>query len=215
MRRIRKELPSTVIRRFTRYMSHLQDVRDSGTQWVSSQEIADALGLTSSTVRQDFSHLDFSGTSRRGYNVRLVCEVLSRILGGDKVWKSAVVGAGNLGTALVLHDEFRGQGFDICCIFDSDRRKVGKTVGSLKVQPMDKMGPLVSTLRVDIGVIAVPPAVAQSVADLLILAGVKGLLNLASTHITVPERIGIAEARIAASLQELSHAIMMKSSLGS
>lgn len=121
-----------------------------------------------------------------------------------------VVGAGNLGRALVLHPEFRRRGFMIRAVCDSDVFKTGLKLRTLEVQRMNQIPQAVKEHAIDIGVIAVPEDAAQGVADLLVEAGVKGLLNLTPTHITAPEGVAVTDARILASLQELTHTLMGK-----
>jgi redox-sensing transcriptional repressor len=200
-------IPPSVIKRMTKYLAYVQGLNAAGVEWVSSSELADTLGLTSSTVRQDLSHVDFSGTSKKGYETQGLEAELVRVLGTDLTWRTIVVGAGNLGRALVLHEDFAERGFDICGIFDSDKRKVGTAVGHLNVQNMDELAGTIRSKNVRIGVIAVPASVAQNVAHLLIAAKIRGLLNLALTHITAPKSVAVVDARIAASLMELSYAI--------
>lgn len=212
MEQDRKRIPGSVVNRLTRYFTHVQGLCQSGAEWVSSAELAEALGLTSSTVRQDLSHIDFRGVSKRGYNACGLEKMLARTLGADTLWRMVVVGAGNLGTALTLHEEFSRRGFKICGIFDADETKVGRKVGRLTVRGMRDLPRMVARQRVDIGLIAVPAASAQKVADLLILSGVRGLLNLALTHVVSPRRVPVVDARVVASLLELAHII--KSSQG-
>jgi redox-sensing transcriptional repressor len=202
-----KSIPASVVSRLTRYLAHVQSLQDRGAEWVSSQGLGDALGLTPSTVRQDLSHVDFSGISKRGYETAGLERVLSHLLGADKQWRAIVVGAGNLGRALVLHEEFERRGFEICAVFDSDRRKAGHRLGRHIVLEMDALEDTVRKGHVDIGIIAVPAAAAQDVAERLVKAGVKGLLNLALTHISVTERVAVVDSRVVASLQELTYRV--------
>jgi len=112
--------------------------------------------------------------------------------------------------ALALHEDFLRNGFRICGVFDGDKHKVGIKIGPLTVQGMEEVAEVVSEKKVDIGVLAVPAAAAQEVADTLVAAGVRGLLNLALAHITVPPDVAVIDSRIVASLQELSHSIKMQ-----
>lgn len=201
------DMPQSVVGRLTRYLAHVQTLSSDGIKWISSQDIADNLGLTSSTVRQDLSYLDFSGVSKRGYETSGLEKVLGETLGADLHWKMVVVGAGNLGKALALHEEFSRRGFNIVAIFDSDKKKIGKKVGSHTIKNSREIPSFVADSKVDIGIIAVPANVAQGVADLLIMSGVKGLLNLALTHIVAPRRVAVIDSRVVASLLELSHTI--------
>jgi len=207
-------IPPSVVKRLTRYLTEVQTLRADGLDWVSSQELAEALGLTSSTVRQDLSHVDFSGISRRGYETQGLESVLTAVLGADTSWKAVVVGAGNLGRALALHEDFSRRGFSICGVFDADARKVGARVGALTVQGMRELAATVSARNVQIGIIAVPNSGAQSVADLLIVAGVQGLLNLALTHIVAPPNVSVIDSRVVSSMLELSHAIKTRAQSG-
>jgi redox-sensing transcriptional repressor len=203
----KNSIPPSVVKRMTKYLAFVQGLVEEGVEWISSSELADTLGLTSSTVRQDLSHLDFCGTSKRGYETSGLAAVLVRALGADTVWQAVVVGAGNLGRALALHDDFEARGFRICGIFDCDRRKIGTRVGSLSIMGMGDLPAFVKKNDVQIGVISVPVSAAQSVADVLITSKVKGLLNLALTHIIAPQNVAVVDARIAASLLELSYSI--------
>jgi redox-sensing transcriptional repressor len=205
-----RSLPPSVVTRLTKYLSHVQGLCTGGVRWVSSHDLAQTLGLTSSTVRQDLSHVDFSGISKRGYEAEGLRKVLSGVLGADRTWKLVVIGAGNLGQALALHEEFHRRGFDIVAVFDSDPGKVGRKIGQLVVQGMRDLPRDMAARRVDIGLIAVPAAAAQSVADLLVMSGVRGILNLTLAHIVAPRRVPVIDTRIVAGLIELTHAIKQR-----
>jgi redox-sensing transcriptional repressor len=154
--------------------------------------------------------VDFSGISKRGYEAEGLCRVLVKELGADEVWQTVVVGAGNLGAALALHEDFGRHGFCICGVFDVDAKKIGRRLGRLAVQSLRDLPAVIGEKKVDVGIIAVPSQAAQSVADLMIASGIRGLLNLTLTHIVAPKRVAVVDARIVASLQELAHAIKMK-----
>jgi redox-sensing transcriptional repressor len=201
------KIPASVVKRLPKYLSYTQRLRREGVAWVSSMDLGEALGLTSSTVRQDLSHIDFYGVSKRGYSTAGLETALAESLGADREICVVVVGAGNMGRALLLHDEFMRQSFKMCGIFDSDSQLFGEKVGKLLVQGMDKLPETVCGRDVDIGVIAVPQQAAQEVADHLILAGVRGILNMTAAHIVAPKKVPVVDARIVASLQELAYAI--------
>jgi len=202
-----KTIPPSVIRRLTKYLTHIQVVAGQGVEWVSSGDLANTLGLTSATVRQDLSHIQFSGISKRGYECDGLQRVLAQVLGADRTWNMAVVGAGNLGRALALHEEFPRRGFNIVGIFDCAPEKIGIRLGSLCVQSLDALPAFMQEHEIDMGVIAVPAAAAQEVCDLLVRCGVKGLLKLSLTHLAVPKRVCVVDSRIVASLLELAHSI--------
>ena len=203
-------IPVSVIRRLPKYLTHIELLGEKGGQWVSSRQLAEALGLTSSTVRQDLSWLDFSGISKRGYEIEPLERVLSGVLGLTRGRKAIVIGAGNLGRALVLHEEFARRGFHICGIFDADPALGGEAVGQLHVQGMEELQREVKLKQIDIGIIAVPASAAQNVADQLTAAGVRGILNLACAHVAGPDTIPVVDARMIESLQELTCAIKIQ-----
>jgi redox-sensing transcriptional repressor len=211
MRNTQGPIPQSVRGRLAHYLTMVQEVRARGLDWVSSKELAEGLGLTSSTVRQDMSHVSFSGVSKKGYATLGLERVLTGMLGADTVWRCAVVGAGNLGAAIARHEEFARRGFSIQGIFDNDPKKIGKKVGSLVVLPLNDLPGFVVARKTDIGILAVPAAAAQQVADLLIVSGIKGLLNMALTHIVVPQRVAVMDSRIIVSLLELTHLIKFPS----
>ena len=208
MSSLKKKLSPSIVKRLPRYFSRVKALHDEGVEWVSSSELAERLGLTSSTVRQDFSCFSFSGISKRGYEVSGLLKMLEDILGAGMEWKVIVVGAGNLGRALTSHDEFVRRGFNIVGIFDADESKQGTKIGTVKVQAMSGLKDFVNKNEIDMGIIAVPDSAAQEVADLLIDAGIKGLLNMTMAHINAPDNISVADSRIVASLQQLSHCML-------
>lgn len=210
-KKAKTHIPRGVVVRLTRYYAILQELRSRRAQWVSSSDIAEWLGLTSSTVRQDLSHIDFRGISRKGYNVEGLAATLAKTLGADTTWSMVVVGAGNLGHALALHEEFPRKGFHIKGVFDSDPAKIGRRIGSLRVMDVLTLPRFIYEKKIDIGLIAVPSQAAQQVADLLVAGRIRGILNLTQTHIVTPKTVPVAATRIVSSLQELAHLIKRQS----
>lgn len=207
MKGMNHAVPQAVVQRLTKYLAHVQTVCEQQIEWVSSGELAATLGLTSSTVRQDLSYIDFSGTSKRGYETTGLRRVLRNTLGCDKTWRTVVVGAGNLGRALAQHEDFARRGFQIVGIFDNSESIIGSKVGNLTVQAVRLAPKWIGVQKVEIGIIAVPSAAAQEVGDILIASGVRGLLNLSLAHIVVPRHVSVIDSRVVASLMELTHAI--------
>ena len=198
-------MPHPVVLRLPQYLTHVRTARRGGAEWLSSQNLADALGLTSSTVRQDLSHLELSGTSKRGYEAGTLEAALRDALGGAVLSRLVIVGAGHLGCALALHGEFAENGFRACGIFDRSDGVIGTRVGRFVVRPMAELPGVVHRRNVDMGVIAVPSTAAQEVAGRLVEAGVRGLLNLAYANLQVPKSVPVVNARILAGLQELAY----------
>ncbi len=200
-------IPAPVIARLTQYLAHARHLQQEGIRMVASREIAHALGLTSSTVRQDLSHIDFSGTAKRGYETAKLADALNRELGADRTVNVAVIGAGNLGRALALHAGFERECFPVRAVFDANPRLVGKRIGGMRIEGMDSLPAIMRREDIGIGIVAVPKSAAQKVADLLILSGVKGILNLTTTHIRVPKKVALVEVRIVSRLQELQYLV--------
>ncbi len=132
---------------------------------------------------------------------------MASVLGADTRGRLVIVGAGNIGRSLALHGGFAAQGFDICGIFDRDVRMIGQRVGRMRVQGMGSLAAVVRVKKVDLGVISVPAASAQIVAEHLVKSGIRGLLNMAPVYLRVPEGISVVEVRLVESLQELWYAI--------
>ncbi len=205
-----EQIPHPVIRRLPKYLVHVQELREEGVEWASSQEIADALGLTSSTVRQDLSHMDLRGISKKGYETSQLEAVLRQILGADIMHHVVIIGAGHLGRALAEHGAFARRGFEICGLFDRDEDLIGKSFGNAEVMSIHELAEQAGKVKIDIGIIAVPSSAAQNVAEMLVEAGVKAILNLAYKHIQVPSNVTVVDARIMESLQELAYALGKK-----
>lgn len=202
-----QNLPRPVVQRLPQYLTHVRELRQAGVEWISSLELARDLGLTSSTVRQDLSQLQMQGVSKRGYQISRLESILTRVLGANRTHRAVIVGAGYLGTALALHGGLAEQGFRICGIFDSNPDIIGSAVGALRVRSMETLDYLVKKCRAEIGIIAVPAASAQPVADRLVAAGVHGLLNLAYAQVRVPPAVALMDARLIANLQQLAYII--------
>lgn len=202
-----KPIPVSVIRRLPKYLALVQVLQEGDRKWVSSGEVAKVLGLTSSTVRQDLSHLDCTGVSRRGYEIKELDRTFSSVLGLDEGLNVLIVGAGNLGRALTLHGRFQQKGFRICGVIDSEPSLIGQKVGELEIQAMDAMQDIVRSEKIDIGIIAAPAAAAQEVSGRLVISGVRGILNLSGRHVRVCEEVPVVDVRLLASLQELAYAI--------
>ncbi len=201
------KIPISVIRRLPKYLTVAKQLRSEGIEWVSSDALAEALDLTSSTVRQDISHIDFQGISKKGYLTSGLESVLTLTLGADQESVCVVMGAGNLGRALATHEEFARQGFKICEVFDNHPAVIGEKIGRFTVLDVSELPSVVERQKVGIGMIAVPHEVAQAVVDRLCKAGIRGILNLTTAHITVPAGVALVDARIIASLRELAYVL--------
>ncbi len=174
---------------------------------MSSKGLGRSLGLTDAQVRKDLALFGQFGQSGRGYAIADLIASLRRIMGRDHDWCVCVVGAGNIGRALASYERFRREGFAIVAAFDLDASLVGRDIGGLRVRPMSDLAKVVASEKITLGIIAVPRESAQHVADALVAAGVKGILNFAPRRIEVRDGIGIVSVDFTVALEQLAFQI--------
>ncbi|HPD16551.1 MAG TPA: redox-sensing transcriptional repressor Rex [Planctomycetota bacterium] len=204
-------IPRPVIERMVLYLRQCQRLEREGIDTVSSTELGEAIGASSAQVRKDLSFFGQFGQRGLGYPVQNLERALRPLLALDREWKVALVGAGNIGRALCTYRTFRERGFQIVALFDSDPRKEGCTWARLKVLPMSSLRRTVAELGIELGIIAVPVEAAQNVADQLVAAGVKGVLNFAPTHVTVPSGVAVRSVDLAVELEQLAFLVTRSS----
>lgn len=171
---------------------------------MSSESLAELTGVNAAKVRKDLSHLGTFGTRGVGYDVRQLLHRISQILGLTKDWEVVIVGFGNLGAALSGYRGFAERGFRVAAVVDNDPGKVGRKAGPVKVTHLDELPELVATSDIKIGIIATPARAAQEVADRLVGAGVRSILNFAPAVINVPEAVWVRKVDLSTELQILS-----------
>ncbi len=198
------KIPEATIIRLSVYSRHLTDVDRKGIITTSSGDIADGVGVSPAQVRKDLAYFGEFGTRGVGYNVKDLRQHILRILGLGVDWNVSLVGAGNLGLALCSYKGFRERGFIITSIFDSDPNKVGTMIGNVKVLPIEKLEEVAQQNQTQIGIVAVPSAVAQDIADKLIKAGVEAILNFAPVVLNVPPQIELRNVDLAVNLEVLT-----------
>ncbi|HEY5454002.1 MAG TPA: redox-sensing transcriptional repressor Rex [Acidothermaceae bacterium] len=197
-------IPEASIARLPLYLRALQSMADRGVTTVSSQELAVASGVNSAKLRKDLSHLGSYGTRGVGYEVTFLVYQISRELGLTQDWAVAIVGVGNLGRALANYGGFASRGFRAACLVDADPAQVGQRVGGLIVHQLDDLERLIAEHRIAIGVITTPASAAQRVADRLVAAGVRSVLNFAPTVLTVPPGVELRKVDLSTELQILA-----------
>lgn len=200
------KIPDATIKRLSMYSRFLKDADNKGITTVSSQQIADATGVTPAQVRKDLAYFGEFGTRGVGYNAKELYTYTMKILGLDRRWPVAIVGAGNLGRALSHYKGFYRRGFDIKYIFDKDPEKIGKKIGSrdLKIFSIDDLEEKIKECNIKLAIIAVPTEAAQQVADRLVKAGVRGIINFAPININVKENIILRRVDLASHLEYLT-----------
>jgi redox-sensing transcriptional repressor len=186
------------------YQRILEEMLRSGTTTVSSELLASAARLNASKVRKDLSLLGSFGTRGAGYDAAFLIEQIDRELGLDRVWPLVIAGIGNLGRALARSQGFAARNFAVAALLDTDPAIIGERVDEVVVQHVDELPAIAAAAPLAIGVIATPASVAQRVADMMVAAGVRSILNFAPVVIEVPPDILLRYVDLSIELQVMS-----------
>jgi redox-sensing transcriptional repressor len=204
MERGKRRIPEATVARLPVYLRSLLELADDQITTISSERLAEMAGVNAAKVRKDLSYLGSYGTRGVGYDVEYLLFQMSRELGLTHDSPVAIVGIGNLGAALANYAGFGERGFPVAALIDADPAKVGLELGGLKVRHLDDLPAVVEEHDVAIGIIATPAAGAQLVADRLVAAGVRSILNFAPAVISVPADAFLRKVDLALELQILS-----------
>ncbi len=204
------KIPEATIRRLSRYSRCLGEMEEKGEKVVSSAQLANKCMVNAAQVRKDLAYFGEFGIRGVGYYVKDLLNDIKRILGLNKEWKMALVGVGNLGSALLSYKDFLKLNYEIVAAFDIDPPKVigriseklGKPVEVLHINRIKEVA---KERKIEIGLIAAPPSEAQRVADLLVEAEVRGILNFAPAQITVPEGYVVKDVFFTTILDNLAY----------
>lgn len=197
-------LSRATVSRLPRYLRLLDDIRESQST-VSSGELADAAGVNPANVRRDLRDLGFQGTRGVGYGVADLRSRIRKELGIEGRRRVAIVGAGNLGTALARYTGLSQRGFDVVAIYDVDRKRIGRYVGEIAVSDAATIAGDCREGIFDMAILAVPASAAQRVADQLVSAGVSSILNFAPVRVSVPDVVPVRQVDLSTELQILSY----------
>ena len=183
-----EKIPKATITRLSLYYRQLELLEFDGYRMVSSEKLAWLCQVNPAQVRKDLGYFGEFGVRGVGYDVRDLQREIKRILAVNRNWNMGIVGIGNLGTALLQHQNFPARGFNFVAAFDADQNKIGKTVSSgLVIRNIKTLKGAVQELEIEIGVITTPPSVAQGIADIFLDSHVNAILNFSPTQIHVPE----------------------------
>ncbi|HEX3303249.1 MAG TPA: redox-sensing transcriptional repressor Rex [Thermomicrobiales bacterium] len=200
------EIPDVVIRRLPIYVRTLQILIDqTGSESVSSDQLAEAIGVSGAQIRRDLSYFGRFGKQGKGYDARRLVEEINRILRLDQTWEVALVGFGNLGRAIAQYGGFVPSTFRITCIFDRNEERVGQTVDGIVVESDARIAKSIRELGVKIGIIAVPQTSAQVVADALVEGGIEAILNYAPCHLRTPESVTVRDVDPVGAMQSMTY----------
>lgn len=198
------KIPDETVRRLPIYLRGLMFSAEKGRDHISSQSLADFVGVQSWQIRKDFSYFGDFGTPGVGYNIGKLAREIKRILRLDVIKKAALIGMGDLGSALLAYPGFRTYGLDIVAAFDVDPKKIGRRVGDVTIE--DAVG--IDSLKrrgIHLAIVAVPRAAAQPTVDRLVAVGIKGILNFAPCKVEATKRVKVITLDIAMELARLPY----------
>jgi redox-sensing transcriptional repressor len=200
------KIPAATITRLSLYSRNLEELEKEDVKVVSSEKLAERCGVNSAQIRKDLAYFGEFGVRGVGYYVRDLLFEIKKILGLNKEWNLGLVGIGNLGSALVAHENFVRQGYRFVAAFDVDPNKIGKKLSSgLVIQHIDSLKENKERFNIEIGVISTPAGRAQDVANRFIECGVKAILNFAPVHIQVPKGCGVENVDFSVKLDNLAY----------
>ena len=202
-----REISQAVVSRLPRYYRYLGDLKDQGIERISSAELSRIMRVTASQIRQDFNHFGGFGQQGYGYNVEYLHEEIGKILGLDRDHRLVLVGAGNLGSALINYINFKNRGFFFQAAFDANEELHGRTLGGIKVYPMDELVSFIENNDIEIVVLAIPRTAAVKVAEMVSGTGISAIWNFAHIDLQVPDRIQVENVHLSDSLMRLTYSI--------
>ncbi len=201
-------VPQAVVSRLSLYLRELQHLMRAGRETTSSTQLGRLLGFTDAQVRKDLAYFGQFGYPGIGYRCDELIDAIKRILGTDQTWPIALVGLGNLGRALIGYRGFQQQGFRIVAAFDVDPSKVGGEFEGIPVFALDDLDDAVQEKSIRLAILSVPAPAAQEVADRLVAAGLRGILNFAPVTLSLPDDIRIVAVDLAIELEQLTFAVV-------
>lgn len=205
------KISDAVIRRLPKYYRYLSELEAYGTEKVSSSRMSKDMNLNASQIRRDLNCFGGFGQQGYGYQVSRLRQEIMRILDIGSSHRAVILGAGNIGQALVKYRHFGDEGYRIIGVFDADKAAIGKDIDGIIVRPMYAMAEFVAENEVDIGIIAVPKQYAQGLADELVALGVKGIWNFAPIDVEARRGVSVENVHLSDSLYVLSYHMREKS----
>lgn len=204
------QVPKAVVNRLSLYLRELQHLVRDGQETTSSTQLGSLLGFTDAQVRKDLAYFGQFGYPGIGYRCGELIPAIKKILGTNQPWSLAIVGLGNLGRALMGYRGFAHQGFRLVAAFDVDPTKVGTQLDGIPVYHLNDAPQVVKDKAIRLAIIAVPSPSAQIVADVLVQAGIEGILNFAPVTLALPKEINTVGVDLAIELEQLSYAVVSR-----
>lgn len=200
-------IPDIVIRRLPIYVRTLKALADREVQSVSSDELADLIGVTAAQIRRDLSYFGKFGKQGKGYDTAFLGKAIGRILKLDRQWPVALAGMGKLGHAIANYRGFSPSSFSIVACFDRNPEKAGSWINEMEIRPVSELAETIAREGIRIGIIATPKVHAQETAELMVAGGVEAILNYAPVILKVPERVTVREIDPVSALQSMTYYI--------
>ncbi len=200
-----EKISIAVVKRLPRYYRYLGDLLDNGITRISSSELSRKMHITASQIRQDLNKFGRFGQRGYGYNVEMLYEEIGKILGLDREYNMIIIGAGNLGQALVNYPNFSRRGFKFIGIFDKNEKIIGNKAGGLTIQNVSELDGFLKNNRVDIAVLSIPKTNAPQISPILVKNGVKGIWNFSHIDLRTPEDVIVENVHLTDSVMTLSY----------
>jgi redox-sensing transcriptional repressor len=200
-----ERIPDIIIGRLPVYLRALQMLQLKGIQTTSSQELGDIVGISAAQIRKDISQFGEFGKQGTGYSIPFLVERLQDILKVDRVWDVIVVGMGDIGHALARYNGFTNRGFQVTLVFDNDPKKIGQKVGEFEILDTALLAEKVKQNKIKIAMLTVPATSAQEIAEQLVKAGVKAILNYAPINLNVPGNVRVQYIDPVTHLQRMTY----------
>lgn len=202
---MKKKIPKNTVTRLSLYLRELIRLEQDGKRAISSSELAELTDLTDTQVRKDFSYFGQFGISGTGYEVASLKEQIKNILGKDRILDVILIGAGNLGSALMSYPGFKGHGFNIRAVFEIDTRKIGQKIFDIEIYDIEKVQDFIKREKIKIAILAVPAFSAQKITDILVNSGIKCILNFAPIILKVPDEVLVSNVDLSRELEIFSY----------
>lgn len=204
------KIPEATVQRLSIYSRYLKQLLDESVDTISSSEIAKGVGVSSAQVRKDLAYFGEFGTRGVGYKVGELYGHLMKILGLDRTWNIAIIGAGKLGSALALYQGFQERGFNVQGIYDTNPSIIGRNLSGCTVEPLSALEEQIQERKITLGVVAVPAAAAQDVTDILVKSGVEAILNFSPRVLKVPYGVVLRNVDLSVNMEVLSFNLAAK-----
>ncbi|TMW70891.1 redox-sensing transcriptional repressor Rex [Alteribacter natronophilus] len=196
------KIPQATAKRLPLYYRFLESLQASGKHRVSSSELSEAVKVDSATIRRDFSYFGALGKKGYGYNVHYLLSFFRKTLDQDEVTRVTLIGVGNLGTAFLNYNFTKSNNTLIDMAFDVDNDKVGQEIGSVPIYHLNEFKERIDS-SVEVAILTVPSHVAQGIADDIVDAGIKGILNFTPARLSVPDDVRVHHIDLSVELQSL------------